>query len=127
MPMKIMNTGSNNDPLQMAQNMAALARRQYPDMPQPNVLPQKDGTIVQFYAYQAGKNGVIESNVFRYWKGKDGLYSLQFARRTPLSAVNETSAKKLANQNVALIKEIADVDKQKIEKALMVFYAPKAA
>lgn len=102
-----------------AQNMAALARRQYPDMPQPNVLPQKDGAIVQFYAYQAGKNGVIESNVFRYWKGKDGLYSLQFARRTPLSAVNETSAKKLANQNVALIKEIADVDKQKIEKALM--------
>ena len=119
MPMQIMNTGSNNDPLQMAQNMAALARRQYPDMPQPNVLPQKDGAIVQFYAYQAGKNGVIESNVFRYWKGKDGLYSLQFARCTPLSAVNETSAKKLANQNVALIKEIADVDKQKIEKALM--------
>ena len=53
--MQIMNTGSNNDLLQMAQNMATLARRQYPDMPQPNVLPQKDGAIVQFYAYQAGK------------------------------------------------------------------------
>ena len=119
MPMQIMNTGSNNDPLQMAQNMAALARRQYPDMPQPNVLPQKDGAIVQFYAYQAGKNGVIESNVFRYWKGKDGLYSLQFARRFPLAGLDEKNAKNLANQSIALIKEVANVDKRQVEKALM--------
>ena len=39
-----------NDPLKMAQNMAALARRQYPDMPPPNIRPQKDGAVVQFYA-----------------------------------------------------------------------------
>ena len=108
-----------NDPLKMAQNMAALARRQYPDMPQPNIVPQKDGAIVQFYAYQAGKNGILEANVFRYWKRKEGLYSLQFARRVPLSSMNEASAKKLANQNIALIKEIADVDTRQVEKALM--------
>jgi len=33
----------NNDPMKMAQNMAALAQRQYPDMPPPNIRPQKDG------------------------------------------------------------------------------------
>lgn len=109
----------NNDPMKMAQNMAALAQRQYPDMPPPNIRPQKDGAVVQFYAYQTGRNGFIESNVFRYWKGREGLYSLQFARRVPLSSMNEASAKKLANQNIALIKEIADVDTRQVEKALM--------
>ena len=69
----------NNDPMKMAQNMAALAQRQYPDMPPPNIRPQKDGAVVQFYAYQTGRNGFIESNVFRYWKGREGLYSVQFA------------------------------------------------
>ena len=108
-----------NDPLKMAQNMVALARRQYPDMPPPNILPQKDGAVVQFYAYQTGRNGFIESNVFRYWKGGEGLYSLQFARRSPLSSLDSNKAKDWANQNVALIQEIANVDKRQVEKALM--------
>ena len=103
----------------MAQNMVALARRQYPDMPQPNILPQNDGAVVQFYAYQTGRNGFIESNVFRYWKGGEGLYSLQFARRSPLSSLDSNKAKDWANQNVALIQEIANVDKRQVEKALM--------
>ena len=92
-----------NDPLKMAQNMAALARRQYPDMPPPNIRPQKDGAVVQFYAYQAGRNGFIESNVFR----------------SPLSSLDGNKAKDWANQNVALIQEIANVDKRQVEKALM--------
>ena len=102
----------NNDPMKMAQNMAALAQRQYPDMPPPNIRPQKDGAVVQFYAYQADRNGFIESNVFRYWKGREGLYSVQFARRSPLSSLDGNKAKDWANQNVALIQEIVNVDKR---------------
>ena len=109
----------NNDPMKMAQNMAALAQRQYPDMLPPNIRPQKDGAVVQFYAYQAGRNGFIESNVFRYWKGREGLYSVQFARRSPLSSLDGNKAKDLASQNIALIQEIANVDKRQVEKALM--------
>ena len=109
----------NNDPMQMAQNMATLAQQRYPDMPKSNIVRQKDSVIVQFYAYQTGKNGILETNVFRYWQGKEGLYSLQFARRAPLSSMNEASAKNLANQSIALIKKIANVDKRKVEKALM--------
>ena len=62
---------------------------------------------------------MIESNVFRYWKGKDGLYSLQFAHRAPLASLDENSAKKMADRNIVLLKEIAAVDTRKIEKALM--------
>ena len=109
----------NNNPMQMAQNMATLAQQRYPDMPKPNIVRQKDSVIVQFYAYQTGKNGVLESNVFRYWKTKDGLYSLQFAHRAPLASLDENSAKKMADRNIVLLKEIAAVDTRKIEKALM--------
>ena len=71
------------------------------------------------FEYQTGRNGFIESNVFRYWKGREGLYSVQFARRSPLSSLDGNKAKDLANQNVALIQEIANVDKRQVEKALM--------
>ena len=64
-------------------------------MPPPNIRPQKDGAVVQFYAYQTGRNGFIESNVFRYWKGREGLYSVQFARRSPLSSLDGNKAKDL--------------------------------